>query len=294
MKMRKFLRRLQSIWWAISFRNARLARSAVGDISPYWRKRIDDVLMCPDNKYIPRHPKAGQLRMGQMTMHNGIMVEALGYYGAGPLNMLIESRGVHEPQEERYFGDVLATLPESCTMIEAGAYWGFYSLWFASVIPFAKCYLIDANHGKLQVGMRNFKRNGFDAEFLRAYVGAKEGRNEQGCPVVTIDDYCKNMRIDHVMILHADIQGWEYEMLQGASSMLADEKIGYLFISSHSNELHYQCIDFLMSNGYMILVSVDIDESYSVDGLLVACSKDLSGAQNLVISKREGSGNHNF
>ena len=281
-----FFRRLREIWWAVSFRDVRLARSAIGEITPRWRERIDDVLMCPDNDHIPRHPKAGQLRGSQLIMHNGIRVEALGYYGAGLLNMLIENRGVHEPQEERVFGDILPTLPESCTMIEAGAYWGFYSLWFASVVPFPKCHLIEPSHGKLQVGIRNFKQNGFDAEFLRAYVGAKKGRNANGHLVVSVDDYCRKKKIEHVTILHADIQGWEYEMLEGSKSMLANGKIGYIFISSHSNKLHYQCIDYLKSHGYDILISADMDETYSVDGLLVARYQNLPGPRNVAISKR--------
>ena len=171
-------------------------------------------------------------------------------------------------------------------MIEAGAYWGFYSLWFASVIPFAKCYLIEPSHSKLQVGIQNFKRNGCDADTLQAYVGCSPGIWKNGVPIITIDDYCKEKIINFVTILHADIQGAEFEMLEGAGSMLASGKIGYVFISSHSSKLHYQCMDYLRSNDYDILASADLGETYSVDGLLVACSNRLSSTLTIEISKR--------
>ena len=44
--------------------------------------------------------------------------------------MLLENKGVHEPQEEKAFLEVLNYVEKGSTMIELGSYWGFYSLWF--------------------------------------------------------------------------------------------------------------------------------------------------------------------
>ena len=72
----------------------RLSRKLVGDVTPEWRARIETVKAALDNADIPRAPNAGVLRDGWITMHNGIEVSALGYYGPGVLNMLIENAGV--------------------------------------------------------------------------------------------------------------------------------------------------------------------------------------------------------
>ena len=87
------------------------------------------MIACPDNQFIPRVPDAGKLEGGQVVMHNGIKVGGMGYYGAGILNMLIENRGVHEPQEE-------ARSPPCCrTFLEAArcSSWGVLGVLFLVV-----------------------------------------------------------------------------------------------------------------------------------------------------------------
>ena len=46
----------------------------------YWRDwnwRINDVVSCPDNKFIPRLKNAGDLKGGFQLMHNGIRVKRM-------------------------------------------------------------------------------------------------------------------------------------------------------------------------------------------------------------------------
>src|SRR4051794_38702839 len=70
---------------ARTYASTGLSLKSIAAVSPQWRARIDDVKSAPDNAYIPRVPNAGQLRDGWITMHNGIEVSALGYYGADVL-----------------------------------------------------------------------------------------------------------------------------------------------------------------------------------------------------------------
>src|SRR5947207_2242757 len=72
-----------------------------------WDGRIATVLACPDNARIPRHPQAGEVVDGALIMHNGIKVDPLCYYGGGMLEMLRRNKGVHEPQEEVAFAEIL-------------------------------------------------------------------------------------------------------------------------------------------------------------------------------------------
>jgi hypothetical protein len=202
------------------------------------------------------------------------------------MNMLVENRGVHEPQEERAFGDVLRHLPAGGVMLELGAYWGFYSLWFARQVAAAKCYLLEPHPTNIRSGRINFQLNNSTATFDQAYAGASDAATSDGIPIVTVDAHCRRRGITRLAILHADIQGAEADMLRGAETMLAEHKIDFLFISTHSNELHAECIEILQSHGYAVLASADLDETYSVDGLIVARGPQVAEPRELTISKK--------
>lgn len=241
-----------------------------------WDRRIAEVAACPDNTRVPRVPEAGRIVDGTQVMHNGLRVIADGYYGDGITRMLSENRGCHEPQEEAVFGLILQSLPAGASMIEAGAYWGFYSMWFCQVVQGGRVWLIEPDPGNLEVGRRNFQLNGFDGDFTRAYVGKATGVHPDGTPLVDITTFAAEKGLDRLDILHADVQEAEMDLLQGARSLIADFRIAYLFISTHSDALHRQCLEFLESLGYRILVSVPMTESYSEDGVLVAHSPQMT------------------
>lgn len=135
-------------------------------------------------------------------------------------------------------------------------------------------------------GKRNFKLNHLKGEFVQAFVGRK---NENNLPVKTIciDDFIKEKKIPFVDMLHSDIQGYEYEMLLGSEKSFAEKKVGYVFISTHSNEIHYQCMDFLKARGFLIIASADLDQTYSEDGLIAARAPYYSGIGVVDIALRK-------
>jgi hypothetical protein len=219
-------------------------------------------------------------------MHHGIKVCGLGYYGAGNLNLLAENRGVHEPQEERAFAEVLRHIPDGGCMLELGAYWGFYSLWFAMAVRGARCYLVEPMPEHLRSSILNFEANGCRGVFEQAYVGGAEGMGPDGTPVVSVDSYLARKGIGHLSILHADIQGAEADMLRGAAGTFATRKVDYVFISTHSNEIHDECLELLRARGQYVLASVNKDDTYSVDGLIVSRREELPGLDLLEVSKK--------
>ena len=97
----------------------------------------------------------------------------------------------------------------------------------------------------------------------------------------------KKNNLDHVDILHSDIQGYELDMLTDMvykSKLLKENKIKYLFISTHNDNLHYKCINLLKANDYRIIASTDFNtETFCYDGLIVAChiSNNKFGTYNL-------------
>lgn len=259
------------------FRNYKLTDS--------WQVRVDDVLACSDTPFIPTVPYAGVISRGKQTMHNGLKIYNGSYYGPEYAKLLEITKGVHEPQEERVFQEVLIAIPKNATMIELGSFWSFYSMWFQLKVRGAKNYMIEPDSFNMRFGIRNFKLNGFTGDFTHAFVGPASKRGNP--PTICIDDFVANKNIEFIDILHSDIQGFEYEMLQGAMVTFDKQKIGYVFISTHNNEVHYQCLDFLQDRNFIIIVDIDMDATYSVDGLIVARANNYEGIESMDLSRKD-------
>ena len=91
-------------------------------------------------------------------------------------------------------------------------------------------------------------------------------------------------KIEFIDILHSDIQGFEYDMLLGSAQTIKENKIGYVFISTHGNDVHYKCLHFLVQHKFKILCDADEYETYSLDGLIVARAEHYKGLDKIEIS----------
>lgn len=267
-------------------KSADLMADLTADQRQYWADRINLVMKSPDNAAIPRVKQAGQIGAEGLIMHNGLRVDPLSYYSFPMLQMLVDNGGVHEPQEEKIFQEVLAHLPPKAnrTMLELGAYWAFYSMWFQQRFPDAQCYMVEPDRKNLFFGKKNFQLNDMQGTFLHFGIGKAVDRRQN---ITTVDVLCRTQRIRFLDILHADIQGFELDMLQGAEKMLSEGRVGYVFISTHSNELHTACEELLAGKyGMHTVAGANLDESYSWDGILVMKAPGYPGINEVIISKR--------
>jgi hypothetical protein len=251
-----------------------------------WEKRIETVLSSPDNKFIDRVAGAGRVRNGLITMHNGIQIREGSYYGVGMTNLLERNRGVHEPQEERVFAEVLKAIPPKSTMIELGAYWGFYSLWFAKSVQSSSCVLVEPMLSNLEYGRENFALNDRTADFVQAFIGSGARTQFDAIPELTVDQICKDRGISHLSVLHSDIQGQELEMIAGASNMLKHHLVDFIFVSTHGESLHADARLALKSWGYVTLADVTPYHSFADDGLLVMRSPLVAFTLPFEVSQR--------
>lgn len=228
--------------------------------------RYREIVSDPLNLLIRRVPDAGLVRDGFVILHNGLRVpvRGIGSYYEQFSDILVINRGVHEPLEEYLFQQVLDVIDEAPVMLELGAYWSHYSMWLKKVRPRANVIMVEPNVKGLLAGSENFTTNGMEGTFFCAQVGHGE---------MEIDKFLAERGIDRLSILHADIQGAELEMLEGAAAALASKRIDYLFVSTHSQELHQQVRAALERAGYRVEVSSDFnDETTSCDGLVFASS----------------------
>src|SRR5688500_11027135 len=97
-------------------------------------ERADMTISCKDAEDIPNVKRAGAFDTVDGTevqiMHNGLKVKRGGYYGDWMARIIRELKGHHEPQEEKIFYELLRHVKSGGTMIELGAFWSYYSLWF--------------------------------------------------------------------------------------------------------------------------------------------------------------------
>ena len=205
--------------------------------------------------------------------------------------LLRENKGVHEPQEEYLFQLVLDFLAgkdsSKKVMIELGSFWAFYSLWFMRNFPQAKTLMIEPEVFNIESGKRNFETNGAEGFFVNAFVSDKhEQQKPNGVRTITVDGIKDEFELDNIDILHCDIQGYEGAMLAGAVDILSNQLAEFLFISTHSNELHRDCLETIKAHDYRIICDIDLDDTYSDDGLIVACNKTSTFEFSGTISKR--------
>ena len=228
--------------------------------------RFREIVSDPLNLVIRRDHRSGFVEGNYVYLHNGLKVPISGphAYYAGFSSILSINRGVHEPLEEFVFQELIKRLPTSPLMLELGAYWGHYSMWLKLARSNATVHLVEPELQNLNAGKHNFELNGFTGEFTHALVGKDQ---------FSVDKYLAERKIQKVDILHSDIQGYEVEMLKDCSKSLATECIDYLFISTHSQQLHHDVLKHLENFNYRIEVSCDFDSgTTSFDGFIFASS----------------------
>ena len=228
--------------------------------------RFREVISDPLNLLIARVPMAGVQNGPDVCLHNGVTVPAFGagtYYGMFS-QLLILNRGVHEPLEEYVFQEVIKNMPDAPQMIELGAYWAHYSMWLKKERPAAKVIMVEPDQKNMAVGQANFRRNGFEGEFVQARVAKGQWQ---------LDPFMRNRSIDRLDILHVDIQGFEVDMVDGGREALKNHLIDYVFISTHSQDIHRKIVLEMSQFGYSIEVSSDFESgTTSFDGLVFASS----------------------
>jgi FkbM family methyltransferase len=273
-------------------------------------ERIAMATRCRDSDAVPKVAGAGTVQLtkqGQriQLMHNGIRVVADNYYGPWMTRLIELCRGHHEPQEERIFHEVVSRLADAGTMIELGGYWGFYSIWFLRTGAERRALLVEPDPAHIAVGQANLALNQVEAKFVRGFLGATSGATqpfsteESGVldlPCLDVPTLMASHDIDRLTILHCDIQGAEFAMLQQSAQLLREKRVDWVFVSTHHHAIsgdpltHQRCLALLRALGAHIEAEHDVQESFSGDGLICArfCAEP-AGWQRVVLSRNRSS-----
>ncbi len=254
--------------------------------------RIAMTTSCTDSNYIPKVKHAGSIkRIGEQdyqVMHNGVLVEHEGYFGDWMSDTIKRLKGHHEPQEEKVFHELLKLLPAGATMIELGAYWAYYSIWFNKTVKNAVNYCCEPDPKNIALGKRNAAVNKTkNMNFVEGAAGKDHNKvisfkPQEGdfppvkVPIKSVDGLVEENSIQQIDILHMDIQGAELVALEGAVEAIKNGKVRFLMISTHhylmseDSLMHEKCLARIKELGGHIVVEHAIHESFSGDGLIAA------------------------
>lgn len=253
-------------------------------------ERILIATRCRDADVLPRAPNAGAVveeadGTRVQIMHNGIRVVAGGYYGDWMQELIQRCRGVHEPQEEVLFAEVVKHLPDDASMLELGGYWSFYSVWFQHGAPRRRSVVVEPDPVHIEVGRANARLNGCAPIFVNAFVGgrsappapfATERSGTIDLPCVSVPDLMATHGIDRLDLLHCDTQGAELTVIESCATLAAAGRLRWLVVSTHVDYIsgdpltHQRCLATLRAMGAVILAEHDVHESFSGDGLILA------------------------
>ena len=156
-------------------------------------------------------------------------------------------------------------------MIELGSHWALWSLIFRNRFPKGTNILVEINSDSLQIGMRNFALSNLDCI---PYHGGSELSSAHGlgmqvesatvalaeagiigpeCDFMSLWDH---NNLQHLDLLHMDIQGSELALLQNNQNLLAEHRISNIVIGTHDHlhdhAIHEPVREILIANGYTI------------------------------------------
>jgi FkbM family methyltransferase len=284
----------------------RKAVSAIDDIllaTNPWNmtveERVSMTCSCHDTDYIPKVKYAGTITETKSTkiqiMHNGLKLVYGGYHGDWMAEIITTLKGHHEPQEEKAFYEVMrvlkSTKQKSFSIIELGSFWSYYSLWFLKELPNSKAFCFEPDPVNLSIGKKNAIINSLSPIFESAAAGSEDGKiislpldsdpsQNIDVKIRSVDSIVNQHKLKQVDILHMDVQGVELDTLEGALQTIINNKIRFLFVSTHHYSFskdvatHQKCLEFITKNGGKIIASHNVLESYSGDGLIVASFDD--------------------
>jgi len=265
-----------------------------------WRmnenQRHDMTVACRDTDYIKKVKGSGKVLAKDgikvQLMHNGLMMKLGGYHGEWMAKIISDLKGHHEPQEEKVFYEVLRRLGSNSTMIELGAFWAYYSIWFNYYLKKATNICCEPDPNNLAIGKLNAQINKVNnIHFIEGAAGKTDGemtdvvmdsspKNTVRVPIRTASSLAKEYGMIKVDLLHMDVQGFELGALEGAQDLISSKKLRFIFVSTHhyffsgKANTHQECLHFIKKNGGHIISSHTVAESFSGDGLIVASFDD--------------------
>jgi FkbM family methyltransferase len=253
-------------------------------------ERVRMTVSCSDSDQISKVANAGQIiehdGVHVQVMHEGTMVRAGCYHSEWMSEIIRSLRGHHEPQEELIFHHLLKYARPNTLMIEAGAYWAYYTNWYLGAVLGSRAICLEPDELHMESGQLNLALNSRTAQWINAFVGREhcdsvafrresDGR-DVSIPCINMDGLIDFAKGESIEMLHLDVQGAELAFIQSMKRAVELRMLRFVMVSTHhalisgSETTHSDCLRELHSLGAVILREFDINESFAGDGLIVA------------------------
>jgi FkbM family methyltransferase len=188
-------------------------------------------------------------------------------------------------------------------MVELGAYWAYYSLWFNRFVKNPTNYCCEPDPKNIALGERHAQINkAKNMHFVYAAAGKDDKKvisfkPQEGdyppvrVPIRSVDGLINEQGIKRLDVLHMDVQGAELSAIEGAEDSIRKGLIRFVIVSTHhylvSGDVltHEKCIEKIKRLGGHIIAEHAIHESFSGDGLVVASFFDADKDMSLTISE---------
>lgn len=215
------------------------------------------------------------------------IVKAFGYKISKNSSVLLLDENPYIAIKDKLIGDELI-------FFDIGANWGQTTNTMRHHYPDAKIYGFEPSKNCFESLQSNFESD--TVRFYNFAVGSSCGQlefNEYSwsalnsllkraygsativatylVEVVTVDDFCKNNAVSHIHLLKTDTEGYELNVLKGASDMMKRNAIQFVYVEVFFNENYVgqssfgDIYNFLLENGFELVRFYDV--LYTDEGL---------------------------
>ncbi len=176
------------------------------------------------------------------------------------------------------FENICLSLKDRCQeiyhMVELGANQCYYSLLFKHIIgkSVTENILIEPKLSNYERGKNEFKINNCNGTWYRKAIGKPKCHIKNTAfdvNTITLKEVFDTHNINKLDVLHSDIDGAEVLLLDNEYDFFNEHKVKYIFLCTHSSELHSECKQKLEGFGYKIILD-ESAPSVGSDRLLIA------------------------
>ena len=195
---------------------------------------------------------------------------------------------------EKLSTTLLKSEQQHFTMVELGSNQAYYSLMFKSMCKWhnktSDVLCVEPNERHMVRGKEHFLMNNLEASFCDYIIGdyelIKKDLDASTLPggsefllvtkkeILTLSELLEKYNLEELDVLHMDVDHSERAVLASSEHLFKNKKIKTIFISTHREDLHQYCLDFLKECGYKLELQIS-KMIVGYDSLLVFTSYDV-------------------
>ncbi|MBK8845461.1 MAG: FkbM family methyltransferase [Bacteroidetes bacterium] len=198
---------------------------------------------------------------------------------------------------------VVEYIKRARTILDIGGNIGGRALLFASLNPKARVVSFEPHPANFKRAQQNISHNNYEIYLVKSGLGAKKeqlrmyevnesnpGMNriisgEHNYPftiieIDTLDSFCKQLNLTDIDFVKIDVEGFAYQVMEGASDMIARHKPVFLIELDDddmrkNNHTARQLIELLVKAGYTRFVHSDTFEMVDLNSDFEHCHFDI-------------------